>query len=334
MKREAKTEMKKTTIVLILSLTLLLGGNLQPASAANLERVNFTLHLSITPSHVMVDSQPQSIGYIYILNTNGVSITPDSNVEITLISDNPTIASVPDKVIFPADATYVKFDVTTGKVGQTTITATLKNQIGFTDIRVGTDRNTLPDNLSLEINLPTDKMHVNSEMPFSVFLKIPDELDDRGRVEVEGTVIRAPFDIEIILDYEKSLATPNDDLIPGDRVAVYLQNQSVGPVTITEVLIAGLEYVYPAIAPTVDLTAIGGANSPANGEYFIVKQGIDGFPAEVSIEATPVLAPGEEVSLLFTLEDSLTVGRDAQIKITTANGAVFVGTLISGQQSG
>ena len=126
----------------------------------------------------------------------------------------------------------------------------------------------------------------------------------------------------------------NDGLIPGDRVAVYLQNQSVGPVTITEVLIAGLEYVYPAIAPTVDLTAIGGANSPANGEYFIVKQGIDGFPAEVSIEATPVLAPGEEVSLLFTLEDSLTVGRDAQIKITTANGAVFVGTLISGQQSG
>jgi len=211
MKREVKTKMKKTTIVLILSLTLLLGGNLQPASAANLDRINFTIHLSITPSHVLDNSQPKSIGYIYILNTNGVSITPDSNVEITLISDNPSIASVPEKITFPADATFTKFDVTTGKVGQTTITATLNNKIGFADIRVGTDKDTLPDNVSLELNLPTNKMHVNSEMPFSVFLKTADELDERDRVVTEGAVIRAPFDIEIILDYERSLAIPNDD---------------------------------------------------------------------------------------------------------------------------
>jgi len=211
MKRESKTKMKKTTIVLILSITLLLGGNLQPASAANLDRVDFTLHLSITPSHVIDDSEPKSVGYIYILNKNGVSITPDSNVEITLISDHPSIASVPEKITYPADAIYTKFDVTTGKVGQTTITATLNNQLGFADIHVGSDRNNLPDNVSLELNLPTDKMHVNSEMPFSVFLKTADELDERGRIITEGNVIRAPFDIDIILDYERSLATPNDD---------------------------------------------------------------------------------------------------------------------------
>jgi len=200
--------MKKTTIVLLLSLTLLMGGNLQPASAANLDRVNFTLHLSITPSHVLDDSQSHSIGYLYILNRNGVSITSDFDVDIMLISDNPAVASVPEKITFPADAYYTKFDITTGQVGQTTITATLDDQLAFADIRVGTDRDTLPDNLSLELNLPTDKMHVNSEMPFSVFLKTADELDERDRVVTEGTVIRAPYDIEIILDYEKISCNP------------------------------------------------------------------------------------------------------------------------------
>jgi len=209
MKREMK--MKKTTIVLILSITLLMGGNLQSASAANLDRVSFTLHLSITPSHLVEESQSHPIGYLFILNKNGVSITSDTDVEVLLSSDNQSIASVPEKITFPADSYYVKFDIITGEVGQTTITATINDHIGFADIRVGTDKNTLPDNLSLELNLPTDKMHVNSAMPFTVFLRTIEETDEKGKVVVEGTVIRAPYDIEIILDYEKSLATPNDD---------------------------------------------------------------------------------------------------------------------------
>jgi len=68
MKQETRTKMKKTTIVLLLSLTLLLGGNLQPASAANLDRVSFTVHLSITPSHVGEESKSHPIGYLYVLN--------------------------------------------------------------------------------------------------------------------------------------------------------------------------------------------------------------------------------------------------------------------------
>ncbi len=43
-------------------------------------------------------------------------------------------------------------------------------------------------------------MHVNSEMPFSVFLQTSD-----------GTVVRAPFDIDLFLEYENSLATPSDE---------------------------------------------------------------------------------------------------------------------------
>jgi len=34
------------------------------------------------------------------------------------------------------------------------------------------------------------------------------------------------------------------------------------------------------------------------------------------------------------LKSTVSSGRDAQFKIETANGAVFVGTIIAGQQSG
>jgi len=34
------------------------------------------------------------------------------------------------------------------------------------------------------------------------------------------------------------------------------------------------------------------------------------------------------------LDENIKVGRDAQFKLSTSNGAVFVGTVISGQQSG
>ena len=58
------------------------------------------------------------------------------------------------------------------------------------------------NDLVLELNLPTDEMHVNSKMPFSVYLRTSDNY-----------VIRAPFDIDVNLEYEKSLATPNSDVL-------------------------------------------------------------------------------------------------------------------------
>jgi hypothetical protein len=120
---------------------------------------------------------------------------------VELTSDNPTIASVPEKITFPANASFAKFDITAGENGKTTITAKINEKIGFTDINVGTDDVFLPDDVQLELNIPTDQMHVNSEMPFSVFLKS------------EGIVLRAPYDIDVVLDYEKSLAVPNDDVL-------------------------------------------------------------------------------------------------------------------------
>lgn len=209
MKKNIKA--KNITIALFLSLSLLVGGNLQTISAQNFDQYsNFNIHVSISPSHLEEGSKSHPIGYVYLLNRSGITITNPTTVDVMLTSDNSDIASVPEKIIFPANAEYVKFDITTGENGQTTIVAAINNREGFADIVVGTDNVRLPDNLVLELNFPTDKMHVNSEMPFSVFLKTIDETDDDID---DSTVIRAPYDIEVILDFEKSLATPNDETI-------------------------------------------------------------------------------------------------------------------------
>ena len=198
---KTKIKIKNTTIALLLSLTLLMGGNLQSSSAQNNDRYsNYDLYVSITPNNVLDDSGSQSIGYVYFLNKNGVSINSPVNVAVLLTSDNPSVASVPEKINFPADTEYTKFDVIVGQSGKTTVTASIGDKTAFTEISVGNDEISLPDDLILELNFPTNKMHVNSEMPFSVFLRTS-----------EGTVVRAPYDIDITLDFEKSLAVPNDD---------------------------------------------------------------------------------------------------------------------------
>jgi len=51
-------------------------------------------------------------------------------------------------------------------------------------------------------------------------------------------------------------------------------------------------------------------------------------------EPQGTLAPGEDVTLLFTIDDDVPIGRDVQLKLTTSNGNVFVTTLIAGSKSG
>ncbi|MDH3276845.1 MAG: hypothetical protein OEL77_00510 [Nitrosopumilus sp.] len=209
MKNKIKT--KNITLVLILSLSLLLSGNLQAVSAQNLDQYsNYKVHISINPSHIEEGSKSHPIGYVYLLNRSNIPVTNPMTVDVMLTSDNPSIASVPEKITFPANAEYVQFDITTGKKGKTTITGSINNNLGFADINVGVNAEHLPDNLILELNLPTDKMHVNSEMPFSVFLRTIDETDDDID---DSTIVRVPYDIDVILDYEKSLAIPSNDTI-------------------------------------------------------------------------------------------------------------------------
>lgn len=257
-----KTKTKNISIVLLLSISLLLAGNLQATSAQTSERYsNYDIHMAITPSAITSGSDDHQIGYIYFVNKNGVSIASPVDVDIILKSDDPSIASVPEKIFFPTNSEFAEFDIKSGQSGKTTITATLGDKSGFADIQIGADEKLLPDDLVLELNFPTNKMHVNSEMPFSVFLRTSD-----------GTIIRAPYDIEVTLDFEKSLAIPNDDKLTikeGDYYAwgTVTTNQKIGTafiralqaetqldtaksIEISSTLPAALNlYVYPYLVP-------------------------------------------------------------------------------------
>lgn len=112
--------------------------------------------------------------------------------------------------------------------------------------------------------------------------------------------------------------TPGNGLVLGEEVTVYLQSNSVGKVTLGEVRFGGTVYTY-----TSNSTA-------ADGQYRVLTTGPDSFLSTSSAE----LQPGQQVSIVMQLGENIKNGRDTQFKLTTANGAVFVGTIIAGQQSG
>ncbi|NIP61576.1 MAG: hypothetical protein GWN01_00895 [Nitrosopumilaceae archaeon] len=164
---------------------------------------NLSIKLALSPPHVEGGQATHPIGYVYILNSNGVPITLSDDIRIILDSENPDIATVPNSVVLPANTPFVNFDVNTGAIsGETTISASFDGKTSFQKFRVGVNESYLPDDVILKLNLPTNDMHVNSIMPFSVYLKTPD-----------GHVLRAPHDIKINLDYEDSLASPNKDTL-------------------------------------------------------------------------------------------------------------------------
>jgi len=47
-----------------------------------------------------------------------------------------------------------------------------------------------------------------------------------------------------------------------------------------------------------------------------------------------VAEPGETIGIIFDLDENFPTGRDTQFKLTTTNGAVFVGTVVMGQNTG
>ncbi|MCH7648628.1 MAG: hypothetical protein IIA83_08485, partial [Thaumarchaeota archaeon] len=84
----------KKPIIILLSITLLFAGNLQPTSAQNLDALSdYSIKLAISPSHIEEGIADHHIGYIYVLSKNGVPITSSQDVSIMLISEHPEIAS-------------------------------------------------------------------------------------------------------------------------------------------------------------------------------------------------------------------------------------------------
>ncbi|WP_232212403.1 hypothetical protein [Candidatus Nitrosopumilus sediminis] len=194
----------KKPILFLLAITILFGTNLHSVNAQNLEALSdYSIKLAISPSHLESGIAQHDVGYVFVLSKHGVPITSTYDVPISLSSDDSTIASVPNKIILKANEEYASFPITTSdKSGSTTITANLNGKITFQKIEIGTDETYLPDDLILELNLPTNKMHVNSEMPFTMFLKTDD-----------GVIVRAPNDVDIVLEYDDLLATTDSKIL-------------------------------------------------------------------------------------------------------------------------
>ena len=117
-----------------------------------------------------------------------------------------------------------------------------------------------------------------------------------------------------------ALNNGDGSLAVGEEAVIYVQSNSVGKLTLSEVRLGGTVYNYTATASVPN----------ESGEYRILTRGPDSLLTTTSAE----LQPGQQVSIILQLDENIKNGRDTQIKLTTANGAVFVGTVVAGQQSG
>ncbi len=114
--------------------------------------------------------------------------------------------------------------------------------------------------------------------------------------------------------------TSGNGLVLGEEVAIYVQNNGVSKATMGEIRFAGKVYSY--LPGTTAFTGTGNV-------YHIMSD------ATTSINTTaPEIQPGQQATIVLELGENVKSGRDAQVKLSTANGAVFVGTVIAGQQSG
>jgi len=111
-----------------------------------------------------------------------------------------------------------------------------------------------------------------------------------------------------------------------ERVAVYVKNDSVNSVLFTEIRLGGTVYSYDTSA---SLSPFGDATDLIPGEYSILSDS-----STILQEQTAILQPGQTGTILIDLEDDFPIGRDTQFKLTTTNGAIFVGTVVMGQNSG
>ena len=111
--------------------------------------------------------------------------------------------------------------------------------------------------------------------------------------------------------------TAGNGLAVDENVSMYMQSNSVGKLTLAEIRFGGTVYNYTGGVPTT-------------GDYQILTRG----PGTILTASSAEIQPGQQVSIILQLDENIKIGRDTQFKLTTANGAVFVGTIIAGQQSG
>ena len=126
-----------------------------------------------------------------------------------------------------------------------------------------------------------------------------------------------------------AVGTAGDPAVLGknvdERVAVHINNQSVKEILLTEIRLGGTVYEYDtSIEP---LSAWDDTVNLVPGKYFIMRDS-----TRIIQEPIPLLQPGQFVTILIDLDENFSIGADAQFKLTTTNGAVFMSTVVMGRE--
>ncbi len=121
-----------------------------------------------------------------------------------------------------------------------------------------------------------------------------------------------------------------DGLKKDERIAIFVQNHSVHKVSLEEVRVAGSVYTYQNMGPSNKMTPYS-SSLLESGEYAIVKNGNNNASADTIKERSPVLQPGQTVSIVLEIDKDIKIDRDMQVRLTTSNGSIFVYTVLAGQ---
>jgi len=118
-----------------------------------------------------------------------------------------------------------------------------------------------------------------------------------------------------------------------ERIAIYIQNNSVQSVVISELRFAGDVYSFVPQTKIGEWDKIGNGHKPHPNEYIIVNYHKGGMAYDTVEDPSAVIQSGGIVTLLLDLGKNMGMVHDSQVKITTIHGNVFVSTIIIGQDS-
>jgi len=115
-----------------------------------------------------------------------------------------------------------------------------------------------------------------------------------------------------------------------ERMSFYFWNKSNNELHLAELRFGGTIYTY---ANTTALDSFGGESVIPGGTYDIWVSRQDGNDVML-LDNTAVIKPGDSVTIVFALDKDYKLGRDTQLKLTTANGNIFVVSIVIGMQIG
>jgi FlaG/FlaF family flagellin (archaellin) len=147
--------------------------------------------------------------------------------------------------------------------------------------------------------------------------------------QISGTPQIEAMEHEDTVMLAASGGVANNAKTAGERIAVYVKNDSVQKITISELRFSG--QLYNMTQGVTALSTAAANTAPVTGQFVIWND-----PATNGLLTSNVgeLQPGETASIVLGLEQNIKIGRDSQFQLKTTNGNIIVGTINVGQKSG